>query len=178
MPIDLPVSIKSCGTSSKQRTVEGKTYTNVAKKRNEIFIVSSMPNHKISNGENAVTGMYLIADTIGDIISFNGLIAQIRSAIGIAVAIDNRLAADIRVNEYKSPGINWPVSNRSRNAFHVKSGDGMNNGTVIIEPTCHMTSNIATPSIFFMLITSNNFVLYLLEMSVLYQIFLICQEAF
>ena len=68
IPIDLPVSIKSCGTSSRQRTVEGKTYTNVAKKRNEIFIVSSIPNHKISSGENAVTGIYLIADTIGDII--------------------------------------------------------------------------------------------------------------
>lgn len=106
MPIDLPVSIRSCGTSSRQRTVEGKTYTNVAKNRNEIFIVSSMPNHKINSGENAVTGMYLIADTIGDIISFNGLIAQIRSAIGIAVAIDNRVAIDIRVSEYKRPGIN------------------------------------------------------------------------
>ena len=106
IPIDLPVSIRSCGTSSKQSTVEGRTYTNVAKNKNEIFIVSSMPNHKISSGENAVTGMYLIADTTGEIISFSGLIAQIRSAIGIATAIDKRVATDILVNEYRSPGIN------------------------------------------------------------------------
>ena len=105
MPIDLPVSIRSWGTSSRQRTVEGKTYTNVAKNRNDIFMVSSMPNHKISSGENAVTGMYLIADTTGEIISFSGLIAQIRSAIGIATAIDRIVAIDIRVNEYNSPGI-------------------------------------------------------------------------
>ena len=106
IPIDLPVSMRSWGTSSKQRTVEGKTYTNVAKNRNEIFMVSSIPNHKIRSGENAVTGMYLIADTIGEIISFNGLIAQIRSAIGIATDIDRIVAIDIRVNEYRSPGIN------------------------------------------------------------------------
>ena len=106
IPIDLPVSMRSWGTSSKQRTVEGKTYTNVAKNKNEIFMVSSMPNHKINSGENAVTGIYLIAEMIGEIISFSGLIAQIRSAIGIATAIDKIVATDIRVNEYRSPGIN------------------------------------------------------------------------
>jgi hypothetical protein len=65
-----------------------------------------MPNHKISKGENAVTGMYRIAETIGEIISLSGFIAHIRSAIGIAIAIDNRVDTDIRVNEYSSPGNN------------------------------------------------------------------------
>ena len=43
----------------------------------------------------------------------------------------------------------------------------MNNGVVIVEPICHMTSSIATPSTFFILITSINFVLYLLDVCII-----------
>jgi len=105
--------------------------------------------------------MYLIAETIGEIISLIGLTAHIRSEIGIATAIDKKVAIDIRVNEYNSPGSNWSDRMRFISASHVESGDGINNGSVSIEPNCHMMINITTPNIFFMLITSINFVLLL-----------------
>ena len=67
IPIDFPVSIKSCGTSSRHKIVDGRTYTNVAKNKNDTFITSSIPNHRINKGEKAVTGIYLIAETTGEI---------------------------------------------------------------------------------------------------------------
>lgn len=104
--------------------------------------------------------MYLIAETIGEIISLIGLIAQIKSAIGIAITIDVIVANDIRANEYRSPGNNWSDRIRFISASHVASGDGMNSGVVSIEPNCHKVINITTPSTFFMFITSINFVLF------------------
>ena len=62
-----------------------------------------MPNHRISSGENAVTGMYRIAEITGEIISFRLLQEQISKASGIAIAIDKNVAVDIRLNEYRSP---------------------------------------------------------------------------
>ena len=47
----------------------------------------------------------------------------------------------------------------------------MNNGVVIVEPICHMTSRIATPNIFFILITSINFVLCLFDVCIISHIF-------
>lgn len=158
IPIDFPVSIKSCGTSSKQRTVEGSIYTNVAKKRNEIFIVSSMPNQRISNGENAVTGMYRIADTIGEITSLRGLIAQINSANGTATIIDSKEAIDIRENEYISPDKSCSVRIRPTKADKTAIGDGINRGVVIIDAICHIRTNIDTPKIFFTCFTPRNVV--------------------
>lgn len=66
----------------------------------------------------------------------------------------------MRDSEYKSPGNNWLDCIRPISAFHVESGDGINNGVVNIEPICHMIISITTPSIFFILITSINFVLF------------------
>lgn len=99
IPIDLPVSIRSCGTSRKHNTVVGRTYTKVARNRNDIFISSSMPNQRISSGEKAVTGMYLIAETIGEIISFNVLNEHRINAIGTATAVARSVDAEILANE-------------------------------------------------------------------------------
>ena len=57
IPIVLPVSIKSDGTSSKLNRTDGRRYTKVAINRKDIFIFSPIPNHKINSGENAVTGI-------------------------------------------------------------------------------------------------------------------------
>jgi hypothetical protein len=67
--------------------------------RNEIFIVSSMPNHRISSGEKAVTGMYRIAETIGEIISLSVLLEHINNASGTAIPVASRVAVEILLKE-------------------------------------------------------------------------------
>lgn len=57
IPIVRPVSIRSDGTSSKLSRTDGRRYTKVAMNKKDIFIFSPIPNHRISNGENAVTGI-------------------------------------------------------------------------------------------------------------------------
>ena len=112
-------------------------------------MVSSIPNHRIKSGENAVTGMYRIADITGWIISFNGLTAVRSTAIGIAAIMENSAAIEILANEYSSPGSSCPVSASPIHAVRTDIGDGINNGVVNMEPICQTAMNIAIPASFF-----------------------------
>lgn len=80
-----------------------------------------------------------------------GFIEQISNASGIAIHIDSKVATEIRVNEYNSPGNNCPVCISPIKAARTLSGDGTNNGVVIIEPICQMNISITIPRIFFIL---------------------------
>lgn len=123
----------------------------MAKNKNEIFIVSPIPNHNIKSGENAVTGIYRMADTTGDTISFKNCTEQISRAIGIATAMDSKEDTVILAREYSRPGTSCPVSYNPTNAAHTDIGDGTNSGIVIIEPICHTARSKSIPKSFFMI---------------------------
>ena len=89
-------------------------------------------------------------EMIGEIISFIDFTEQISTASGIAIIIDRKDAVVILPSEYSRPGTSCPVCIRPTIADNTDSGDGTNNGVVIIDASCQIIIVIGNMRSFFM----------------------------